>query len=96
MRNCTADATDRLVIGAVVELARGMGKRTIAEFVGDEPTLLTLGELGVDYAQGFHLGRPAPLESWLETSAPAAPIAQADRRGEDSGEPLPGGRRLSR
>jgi diguanylate cyclase (GGDEF)-like protein/PAS domain S-box-containing protein len=95
VRNCTADATDRLVIGAVVELARGMGKRTIAEFVGDEPTLLTLGELGVDYAQGFHLGRPAPLESWLEASAPAAPIAQAGRFGEDSGEPLPGGRRLS-
>jgi diguanylate cyclase (GGDEF)-like protein/PAS domain S-box-containing protein len=65
VRNCTADPTDRLVIGAVVELARGMGKRTIAEFVGDEATLATLGELGVDYAQGFHLGSPAPLEHWL-------------------------------
>jgi diguanylate cyclase (GGDEF)-like protein/PAS domain S-box-containing protein len=69
VRNCTADATDRLVIGAVVELARGMGKRTIAEFVGDEKTLLTLRELGVDYAQGFHLGRPAPLESWFGPTA---------------------------
>ena len=68
VRNCTTDATDRLVIGAVVELARGMGKRTIAEFVGDEATLITLGELGVDYAQGFHLGRPAPLESWFGSS----------------------------
>jgi diguanylate cyclase (GGDEF)-like protein/PAS domain S-box-containing protein len=65
VRNCTADATDRLVIGAVVELARGLGKRTIAEFVGDEATLTTLRGLGVDYAQGFYLGRPAPLESWL-------------------------------
>ncbi len=71
VRNCTADPTDRLVIGAVVELARGMGKRTIAEFVGDESTLGTLGELGVDYAQGFHLGRPAPLESWF--GAPTHP-----------------------
>jgi diguanylate cyclase (GGDEF)-like protein/PAS domain S-box-containing protein len=65
VRNCTADPTDRLVIGAVVELARGMGKRTIAEFVGDEATLTVLCELGVDYAQGFHLGPPAPLENWL-------------------------------
>ena len=65
MRNCTNDPTDRLVIGAVVELARGMGKRTIAEFVGDEATFAILGELGVDYAQGFHLGPPAPLEHWL-------------------------------
>jgi diguanylate cyclase (GGDEF)-like protein/PAS domain S-box-containing protein len=68
VRNCTADATDRLVIRAVVELARGMGKRTIAEFVGDQATLQTLGELGVDYAQGFYLGRPAPLESWFTST----------------------------
>jgi diguanylate cyclase (GGDEF)-like protein/PAS domain S-box-containing protein len=65
VRNCAADPTDRLVIGAVVELARGMGKRTIAEFVGDEQTLTILTELGVDYVQGFHLGPPAPLENWL-------------------------------
>jgi diguanylate cyclase (GGDEF)-like protein len=65
VRNCTSDPTDRLVIRAVVELARGMGKRTIAEFVGDEQTLATLCKLGVDYAQGFHLGPPAPLEHWL-------------------------------
>jgi EAL domain-containing protein (putative c-di-GMP-specific phosphodiesterase class I) len=65
VRNCTSDPTDRLVIGAVVELARGMGKRTIAEFVGNEATFTTLCELGVDYAQGFHLGPPAPLEHWL-------------------------------
>ncbi|HUN79396.1 MAG TPA: EAL domain-containing protein [Solirubrobacteraceae bacterium] len=66
IRNCATDPTDRLVIGAVVELARGMGKYTIAEFVGDDQTLAVLAELGVDYAQGFHLGRPAPLESWLD------------------------------
>jgi diguanylate cyclase (GGDEF)-like protein len=65
VRNCTSDPTDRLVIRAVVELARGMGKRTIAEFVGTEETYTILRELGVDYAQGFHLGPPAPLESWL-------------------------------
>jgi diguanylate cyclase (GGDEF)-like protein len=65
VRNCAADPTDRLVIRAVVELARGMGKRTIAEFVGTEETYTILRELGVDYVQGFHLGAPAPLESWL-------------------------------
>jgi len=65
VRNCTSDPTDRLVIRAVVELARGMGKRTIAEFVGTEETYTILRELGVDYAQGFYLGPPAPLESWL-------------------------------
>jgi EAL domain-containing protein (putative c-di-GMP-specific phosphodiesterase class I) len=41
-----------------------MGFRTIAEFVRDEDTMQVLGELGVDYAQGFYVGRPrarAPL-----------------------------------
>jgi diguanylate cyclase (GGDEF)-like protein len=71
VRNLLGDDTDRLVIGAVVELARGLGKRTIAEFVGDEATAIALRELGVDYLQGFHLGRPAPLHSYLEP-APAS------------------------
>jgi EAL domain-containing protein (putative c-di-GMP-specific phosphodiesterase class I)/CHASE1-domain containing sensor protein len=62
VRNCTTNATDRLVIGAVVELAKGLGTRTIAEFVGDERTFATVAALGVDYAQGFHLGKPVPLE----------------------------------
>ncbi|HEV3319960.1 MAG TPA: EAL domain-containing protein [Solirubrobacteraceae bacterium] len=65
VRNCTVDVTDRLVIRAVVKLAQGMGTRTIAEFVGDEKTFATVAALGVDYAQGFHLGKPAPVESML-------------------------------
>jgi diguanylate cyclase (GGDEF)-like protein/PAS domain S-box-containing protein len=65
VRNLTTDETDRIVITAVVELARGLGKRTIAEFVGDEATVSALRDLGVDYLQGFHLGKPAPIETWL-------------------------------
>ncbi len=65
VRSCTVNHTDRLVVKAVVELAKGMGKLTIAEFVGDQETLCVLRELGVDYLQGFHLGKPAPLGDWL-------------------------------
>ncbi len=70
IRQLVADPTDRLVVSAVVDLARGLGKRTIAEFVGDEPTVIALRELGVDYLQGYHLGKPAPLESWLPPAPP--------------------------
>jgi EAL domain-containing protein (putative c-di-GMP-specific phosphodiesterase class I) len=49
----------------VVDLAHGLGKQTIAEYVGDEATVEILRELGVDYAQGFHTGRPAPLAEAL-------------------------------
>ena len=52
---------DQLVVKALVELARGMGKQTIAEFVGDQATVELLREYGVDYAQGFEVGRPHPV-----------------------------------
>ena len=74
VRNIATDATDRLVVTAVVEIARGMGKETIAEFVTDDESVAVLRELGVDWGQGFHLGEPAPLESQLHAAAlPASP-----------------------
>lgn len=42
-------------------IARGLGKQTVAECVGDEQTLEMLREYGVDFAQGFHIGPPAPM-----------------------------------
>ena len=61
--------TDQLVIRAIVDIARGLGTRTVAEFVGDERTVELLDELGVDYGQGFHLGRPAPVAGLLTAAA---------------------------
>jgi diguanylate cyclase (GGDEF)-like protein len=59
--NCVRNQTDRLVIAAVVDIARGMGKKTIAEFVTDEPTQRVIESLGVDHAQGDYVGTPGPL-----------------------------------
>ena len=42
-----------------------MGKKTIAEFVTDDETLRLLAKAGVDYAQGYHVGRPRPLRDLL-------------------------------
>ncbi len=66
VRSCTTSTTDQLLIRAAVDIARGLGKKTIAEYVGDDETVELLRELGVDYAQGFHIGRPAPLATRLE------------------------------
>lgn len=82
VRNCTTSEVDRLVIRAIVELVRGMGKQTIAEFVGDAATLEVVRALGVDYAQGFYLGRPAPLSSWLAYADGAASRPDADVHNE--------------
>lgn len=63
VRELTHSHEDRVIVRAIVELARGLGRETIAECVGDEATLALLGELGVDYAQGFHIGVPAAAVS---------------------------------
>jgi EAL domain-containing protein (putative c-di-GMP-specific phosphodiesterase class I) len=60
VRELTASPNDQLVVQALVGLARGMGVRTIAEYVTDRPTLVLLRRYGVDYAQGYELGRPHP------------------------------------
>jgi diguanylate cyclase (GGDEF)-like protein/PAS domain S-box-containing protein len=52
--------TDELVVESIVHVARGLGKQTIAEWVGDEETVSLLRGYGVDFAQGFHTGRPFP------------------------------------
>jgi EAL domain-containing protein (putative c-di-GMP-specific phosphodiesterase class I) len=60
--------TDQLVVRALADVARGMERETIAEFVGDEMTMSMLRSYGVDYAQGFAVGRPQPT---LGLSTPA-------------------------
>jgi EAL domain-containing protein (putative c-di-GMP-specific phosphodiesterase class I) len=58
IRTLPSSHKDQLVVQALVSVARGMGKQTIAEYVGDEPTMRLLRDYGVDYAQGFEVGRP--------------------------------------
>lgn len=60
VRSLTVSRRDQIVVRALVGLARGLGARTIAEYVSDRPTVTLLRRYGVDYAQGFELGRPRP------------------------------------
>jgi EAL domain-containing protein (putative c-di-GMP-specific phosphodiesterase class I) len=61
VRQLASSSPDQHLVKAIVSLAEGFGHETIAEGVEDEETLELLREYGVDYAQGFHLGRPAPI-----------------------------------
>jgi PAS domain S-box-containing protein len=63
VRGLTGSSANQHVVKAIVNLAEGFGCETIAEGVEDEETLVLLREYGVDFAQGYHLGRPAPLET---------------------------------
>lgn len=65
IRDLPRNDADQLTVKAIVDIARGLGKRTIAEFVEDEDTRTLLQEYGVDMAQGFHLGRPTDVAEGL-------------------------------
>jgi len=62
IRELPSSRTDQLVVRALARIVRGMGRETIAEFVGDEPTMTMLRAYDVDYAQGFYVGKPASLQ----------------------------------
>jgi diguanylate cyclase (GGDEF)-like protein/PAS domain S-box-containing protein len=65
IRDLPRNDADQLTVKAIVEIARGLGKKTIAEYVEEPSTVGLLRELGVDMAQGFHLGKPIALaEGW--------------------------------
>lgn len=80
IRNLTQSSTDQLVVRSMVDIARGLGMQTIAEFVEDSATVTMLHGQGVDYAQGYYHGRPLPVAQALASagrkpsvlSAPAA------------------------
>jgi EAL domain-containing protein (putative c-di-GMP-specific phosphodiesterase class I) len=61
IRGLAFSRTDQLVVKAIAGVVRGMGRETIAEFVGDQPTIAMLRSYGVDFAQGFEVGRPEPV-----------------------------------
>jgi diguanylate cyclase (GGDEF)-like protein/PAS domain S-box-containing protein len=58
IRNLPSSSTDQLILDSIVQMSKGLGKYTIAEFVGDSETVQVLKDHGVDYAQGYYLGKP--------------------------------------
>jgi diguanylate cyclase (GGDEF)-like protein/PAS domain S-box-containing protein len=61
VRDLAHNLVDQQVVKAIVQVAKNLGYKTIAEYVGDEATVLALRHYGVDFAQGYHIGRPRPL-----------------------------------
>jgi diguanylate cyclase (GGDEF)-like protein/PAS domain S-box-containing protein len=60
------------MVKSINEIGQVMGKKTIAEFVENRNILEKLGELGVDYAQGYGVGRPQPIALTRRRPAAAA------------------------
>ena len=79
IRGFGANTIDQLVVEAIVGIARGMGKKTVAEFVTDQDMTDRLRRSGIDYAQGFHIGVPRPIgEAFAQRSAPGLDVPAGD------------------
>lgn len=58
IRDLPNDRDNQVFVKSIVDVARGLGKRTVAEFVENEETLVMLRHFGVDMVQGYHLDMP--------------------------------------
>ena len=58
VRDLARNSASRHVVQALVALAKDFGVQTVGEGVEDAETLELLAQLGVDYAQGYHIARP--------------------------------------
>ncbi|HEX2605200.1 MAG TPA: EAL domain-containing protein, partial [Oxalicibacterium sp.] len=57
------DSIDCAMVEAINNIGHVMGIQTIAEFVEDDATLAALEDIGVNFAQGYGVGRPEPLHA---------------------------------
>jgi len=61
VKNINSSLDDQLFVNAINSVGQGMGLKTIAEFVENDAIFEKLGTLGVDYAQGYGIGKPMPF-----------------------------------
>jgi EAL domain-containing protein (putative c-di-GMP-specific phosphodiesterase class I) len=57
---------------SIVGIARDLGKRTVAEFVSEPEILEVCREEGVDFAQGYLIGKPVPFDQFVLDFMPSA------------------------
>lgn len=65
VRGIAADPVNRTLVGNINDIGHLLGKHTIAEYAEDDAAIAVLRELGVDYAQGYGISKPQPLEILL-------------------------------
>ncbi len=65
IQNLPQSTVDQYLVKAMVEVARGLGKQTVAEYVESKETMQLLREYGIDYAQGYYIGRPGEITGIL-------------------------------
>jgi EAL domain-containing protein (putative c-di-GMP-specific phosphodiesterase class I) len=67
IQNLTTNPDDLVVVDSLVRMARGLRMQTTAEYIEDAATLQLVKDLGVDFAQGYHVGRPGPARQVIRS-----------------------------
>ena len=81
--DCLEDSASRATIGNLVDLARSLGKQTVAENVDSDRVWHFLRQRGVDHGQGYHLGLPIPLEAAVPAFTPRQERPEPTERADD-------------
>lgn len=66
VKNILSQEVDRTIVQTINDMAHRLGMETIAEYVENEKILNMISEMGVDYVQGFAIGKPEPLSNLIE------------------------------
>ena len=72
IRNLVSSPQDQRLVQALVQFAKAMGQETVAEGIEDAETLAMVRTFEIDYAQGFHIGRPTLVDAGRPAAAAAA------------------------
>ncbi len=70
IKNLPESRGDQIMVKALIDLAQNLGMETVAEWVGDEPTVKLLQDMSVTYMQGFHFGTPKLVDFSPASAAP--------------------------
>ena len=70
---------NQLFVRTLLDLARNFGMQTVAEWVDNEADAMLLKGLGVDFLQGYLLGKPETNPDWLPDGAPNEPPSRSAR-----------------
>ena len=79
VKNIANSTVDQAMVKAMNDIAHALGKKTVAEYVEDEESFTLLSRFGVDYCQGYYLGRPRIIDSNMPALQKTLAELQTDR-----------------
>ncbi|MCW8109876.1 EAL domain-containing protein [Alteromonas ponticola] len=65
------DPVDHAMVSSIKDVAKAMGMETVGECVEDEATMVALGKMGVNYAQGYGIAKPRSLKEFVSLDSGA-------------------------